>query len=71
MSGILSIVEEALEIPLLWTIDDHRKGIDCTNHLAAEEMRKLIADLSAIVPCFRKLIDFGRQVPLNSENIVC
>jgi len=46
MSGILSIVEEALEIPLLWTIDDHRKGIDCTNHLAAESSLPISRRLS-------------------------
>lgn len=67
VSGVFAVVEEALHISFLGSVDDDRERIHRTGDLTAEHVRQSIACLASAVPRFAQLVDLFRKVSLQSQ----
>jgi len=67
VSGVLAVVEEALHVSLLRSVDDDRERVHRTSNLTAEQVRQGISTLESAIPGFAQLVDGFRKISLKSQ----
>ena len=64
MVCIFSVVEEALFVPLQWSVDDDWKSVDRTRHSRPEDVWKLVLNRESLVPGLFQLVDHAGEICL-------